>query len=275
MNLLVFRFANSVFENSWNKNFIEKIEIKLLEKVGAEKRGLLYDSMGALRDVAQNHLLQMLALITMEPPADLNPDSVKEKKTEILKSLAKSTPSDISKNTVRGQYKGYLNTAGVKTGSRTETYLKIKTFLNHPKWRGVPVYLETGKKMNRDSVEIVITFKERTPCLFCSPEMAGHRNTLCFRIEPKEGIIYCFFAKKPGAAMEIEKKTLHFFYQEAYPREKGLQDYERLIIDAFLGDQTLFVSSRETVASWQFIDPILAGWQKNLTPLKIYPVRSL
>ncbi len=270
-NLLVFRFANSVFENLWNKDFIEKIEIRLLEKEGVEKRGLFYDPLGALRDVGQNHLLQMLALITMDAPPNLAPQEIREKKAEILKYLPKMTKKDIKMNTVRGQYQGYLEIPGVKPHSRRETYFKIKTFLHHPRWEGVPIYLESGKKLNQDVAEILITFRQTTPCLFCPPaELEHYKNTLCFQIQPKEGISYCFNVKKPGPKMEIEKKTFHFIYQEAYPKAKLLEAYEKLLIDSFLGDQTLFVSTGETLNSWRFIDQILKGWQKNLSPLKMY-----
>jgi glucose-6-phosphate 1-dehydrogenase len=268
-NILAFRFANSVFEDSWHKDFIEKIEIKLLEKEGVEKRGFLYDSLGALRDVGQNHLLQMLAFVTMDAPSSLEPGLIREKKLEILNSLPKMTSSQVKKDTLRAQYQGYLKIPGVRPHSQTETYFKIKTFLKHPRWKGVPIYLESGKKMGKDLVEITITFKERKPCPFCLPGKE-YKNTLCFQIKPKEGITYCFFAKKPGEKIEIEKKELHFFYEESYPKEKSLPEYERLLIDAFLGDQTLFLSTPEILASWEFIDPILKSWRKNIPPLRFY-----
>jgi glucose-6-phosphate 1-dehydrogenase len=274
-NLLVFRFTNSIFENLWNRDFIEKIEIKLLEKVGVEKRGVFYDSLGALRDVGQNHLLQMLALITMDAPLNFKPEMIRRQKTAILESLVKMTEKEIKENTFRGQYRGYLQAPGVKPGSRTETYFKIKAFLGHPRWRGVPIYLESGKKLNQDLVEITITFKEKGVCLFCQPGKTGHyKNTLCFQIQPKEGITYCFFAKKPGPGMEVEKKEFHFFYQESFQKEPTIPEYERLLIDAFSGDQSLFSSTKEIMASWRFIDPILKGWQRGLSPLKIYQANS-
>lgn len=272
-NILAFRFANSVFENNWHKDFIEKIEIKLLEKEGVDKRGFLYDSLGALRDVGQNHLLQMLALVTMDTPHFLDSNSIREKKMLVLKSLPKMTSSQIKKNTLRAQYREYLEVPGVRFNSQTETYFKIKTFLNHPRWEGVPIYLESGKKMEKDLVEIVITFKEKKPCPFCLPGKE-YKNTLCFQIKPKEGIVYCFFAKKPGEKIEIEKKELHFFYEEFYLKEKNFPEYERLLIDAFLGDQTLFLSTQEILSSWQFIDPILKSWKRNIPPLRIYNNQS-
>lgn len=275
LNLLIFRFSNSVFENIWNKNFIEKIEIKLLEKAGVENRGSFYDNLGALRDVGQNHILQMLALAAMEPPANLAPEEISKKKAEILKSLAPMSKENIEKNTIRGQYRGYRKVKGVSRLSQSETYFRIKTSLNHPRWQGVPIFLESGKRLDKDLGEIAITFRQTTSCLFCPPgNPQKHKNTLTFRLAPREGIIYCFFVKKPGPKMTIEKKELHFLYQESYPKTKLLPPYEHLLMDAFLGDQTLFVSNKENLYSWQFIDPILKGWRKNLAPLKIYKAGS-
>jgi glucose-6-phosphate 1-dehydrogenase len=270
-NLLVFRFTNSVFENIWNKDYIEKIEIRLLEKAGVEKRGLVYDTLGALRDVGQNHLLQMLALVTMAAPLALTSEGIREKKLEILTKIHKLTQKEIKTNTVRAQYQGYREIPGVKQNSQKETYFKIKTFLETPRWKGVPIILESGKKMKRDLTEIKITFKTTNICPFCKKGgIEQHKNTLIFRIHPKEGILFSFHSKKPGSKTKIEKKDLHFFYEESYKKGKILPDYEKLLIDAFLGDQTLFLSTKEILACWEFIDPILKGWQKNVTPLKIY-----
>ena len=275
LNLLVFRFANSVFENLWNKDFIEKITIKILEKSGLEKRGLFYDSLGALRDVGQNHLLQMLAFVTMDAPLTLDPEEIRGRKLDILKCLPKMTKNEIKKNTVRGQYQGYREIEGVKPNSQKETYFKVKTFLNNPRWQGVPIILESGKKLNKDLSEIEITFRQTTPCPFCKTgEEESHKNTLLFQIQPKEGISFCFFSKIPGHKMETEEKDLHFFYQESYRKERMLPDYEHLLTDAFLGDQTLFPSTKEILASWKFVDPILKSWRKGISPLKIYKQNS-
>lgn len=270
-NLLVFRFANSVFENLWNKDFIEKIEIKLLEKEGVEKRGLFYDTLGALRDVGQNHLLQMLALITMDAPLTLSADAIREKKLAVLQSLHKLTEKEMKTNTARGQYQGYLQTPGVRAHSKKETYFKIKTYLETSRWSRVPIFLESGKKTKRDLAEIKITFKRKILCPFCRGEqIEQHRNTLTFSIHPKEGILFSFHSKRPDSKTDVEKRDLRFFYEESYRKGKLLLDYEKLLVDAFLGDQTLFLSTKEILACWEFIDPILKAWQKNITPLKIY-----
>ncbi|TSC75541.1 MAG: glucose-6-phosphate 1-dehydrogenase [Parcubacteria group bacterium Gr01-1014_30] len=273
-NLLVFRFANSVFEHIWNRRFIEKIEIRLLEKEGVENRGLFYDTLGALRDVGQNHLLQMLALVTIDAPLSLTVDDIREKKLEILQSLQKMTPKGVKANTARGQYQGYLQTPGVKPDSRRETYFKIKTFLKNKKWKGVPFILESGKRMNQHLAEIKITFKIGKYCPFCKGAgIEQHSNTLTFRIHPKEGILFSFHSKKPGTKTTVETRDLHFFYEESYQKQKLLPDYEKLLVDAFLGDQTLFLSTKEILACWGFIDPILRAWQKNAVPLKVYKAR--
>lgn len=270
-NLLIFRFTNSVFENLWNKDFIEKIEIRLLEKEGVEKRGLFYDTLGALRDVGQNHLLQMLALITMEAPLHLTSDAVREKKLQILQSLHKITGKEIKINTQRGQYQGYLQTPGLRPNSKKETYFKIRTFLNVPKWQGVPIILESGKKTKENLSEIKITFRRKLVCPFCKgAEIEQHKNTLTFSIHPKEGILFSFHSKKPGSKTQVEKRDLHFFYEESYKKRELLPDYEKLLIDSFLGDQTLFLSTKEILACWEFIDPILRSWRKNIVPLKVY-----
>lgn len=271
LNLLAFRFSNAVFERVWNKEFIEKIEIRLLEKKGLAKRAAFYDTLGALRDVGQNHLLQMLALVTMEPPPNFEPTAIARQKTEILEALPRLNKRAVAGQTSRGQYKGYLKIPGVRRGSRTETYFRIKTSLHHQRWQGVPIILESGKKMDRDLVEIKMTFRHPRVCLFCDPyQREQHKNTLTFKVRPREGIIFCFFAKEPGEGMSLERKELHFLYQEAFKKERRLPEYERLLIDAFLGDQTLFASTKEILASWRFIDPILKGWQENVSPLKLY-----
>jgi glucose-6-phosphate 1-dehydrogenase len=280
-NLIVFRFANSIFGNIWNKDFIEKIEIRLLEKNGVEKRGLFYDMLGALRDVGQNHLLQMLALITMDMPSNFSAESIRNKKVEVLKSLPVFDLEALKKNTIRGQYQGYLSIPGVRQNSKKETYFKIKLELNHPHWKGVPVILESGKKMKKNLTEIKITFKIVKPCLFCYPFkkdvdkdsdflVEQHKNTLTFRISPKEGILLSFHSKKPGYNFKIERRELSFFYEDYYKKSKILSEYDKLLIDAFRGDQTLFTSTQEIISSWRFIDPIIKGWEKNVVPLKIY-----
>ncbi len=270
-NLLIFRFTNSVFENLWNKDFIEKIEIRLLEKEGVEKRGLFYDKIGALIDVGQNHLLQMLALIAMEAPLKLTSDSIREKKLQVLQSIHKLSEKEIKTNTQRAQYQGYLQVPGVKPNSKKETYFKIQTFLEAPKWSKVPIILESGKKMKEDLSEIKITFRRKTACPFCKgAAVEQHKNTLIFRIHPKEGILFSFHSKKPGSKTVVEQRDLHFFYEESYKKSELLPDYEKLLIDSFLGDQTLFLSTKEILACWEFIDPILKAWQKNIVPLKIY-----
>jgi glucose-6-phosphate 1-dehydrogenase len=266
-NILTFRFSNSIFEPLWNKNNIEKIYIRFYEKDGINKRGEFYDGVGALRDVGQNHILQVLALFTMEKPENFNPLEIRKKRAEILKKLKIFNLNEVKKFTIRGQYSGYLNEFGVKKDSKTETYFKILAFLEDSRFWGVPIYLESGKKLGENKVEVEIVFRHKMPCL-CEGE--NHlKNVLLYEIQPQEKISLCFFVKKPNSS-EIVLKNFLFDYRKSFEKEEFLDAYEKLLLDAFLGNQTLFVSTEEILSSWKFIDAILTGWQKNKSELKIY-----
>ncbi len=267
-NILQFRFANNLFEDSWNNASVEKVEIRLHEKVGVEKRGVFYDGIGALRDMGQNHLLQMLSLIAMDAPKSFDPTSIRESRAKILEKLPKYTPEQASKYSYRGQYRGYTDIAGVAKDSKTETYFKIKTYINSNRWEGVPFTLESGKRMGETLKEIVVTFKHPSPCL-CKDDK-HFNNQIIFRLEPKEEILVTLYAKKPGLKNEIEEKKIHFVYGEGIVKLKYIDAYEKLLYDAIEGDQTLFASSREVAAMWQFTDPFVDTWAKNNNPLEIY-----
>lgn len=268
-NILTFRFANNFLEKGWDNKLIDSIRIKLLESIGVEDRGSFYDGVGALRDVGQNHLLQMLALVTMENPKEFGKaDAIRKNRAEILKTLELPGPKEIKSNTFRAQYDGYQNIKGVRSKSDTETYFKIKAFLKDPKWKGVPIILEGGKKLKEQRKEIEIIFKHPTPC-FC-PSDRHLKNKLFIRMEPKEEITVTFWSKKPGLKMEIEERTFKFSYREKAGKTQYTEEYEKLLLDSIAGDQTLFVSSEEVNAMWKFIDPIIRAWQKNLVPLKNY-----
>ena len=267
-NILSFRFANNLLEQNWNNKYIEKIEIRLLEKIGVEHRGSFYDGLGALRDVGQNHLLQMLALVTMDDPGSFEVNKVRSKRAEILEKLELPTLAYIIQETVRAQYKEYKNIKGVSSISKTETYFKIKTLLNSSRWQGVPIFLESGKRMKKQIKEIAITFKHKTPCL-CPP---GHhfKNQVVFQIEPQEKIEISFLSKKPGLDMEIQEKDFHFTYRKRSKKSQYVEEYEKLLLDCVEGNQLLFVSTREIKAMWRYIDPIIDVWQKNKVPLHLY-----
>ena len=271
-NILLFRFANNLLENSWNNKYIDKIHVRVLEQKGIDGRGDFYDGLGALLDVGQNHLLQMLSLVTMENPLELTPEKVREKKTEVLQNLKIPSKDDIKKNTVRAQYEGFKNEKDVSNDSTTETYFKIKAELNLPQWTGVPIYLESGKKMPRDYKEVLLRFRHAVPCL-CENVERHNRNCVHFSIDPDPGISIKFWSKKPGPTNELEERWLDFKYAN---KEMGayFEEYPKVLKAAIEGDQTLFASSEESIGGLKFIEPIIDAWKENVVPLKTYSKRE-
>jgi len=269
-NILAFRFSNSIFEPSWNKDHIESVRIQVLEKEDVESRFDFYDDVGALRDVGQNHLLQLLALFAMENPGEFDADSIRRERTKVLRALSPISPQSIKADTLRGQYKDYGKESG-KEKSNTETYFHIRAYLDTPRFRGVPFYLESGKAMAEKRIEITVTFKHSLPCL-CPPSLGGHyENSLRYHIAPQEGVSASFWVKKPGAEMILEEKDFTFDYKENYAKESFIDPYEKLCLDAISGNQTLFVSTDEIQASWKFVDPIVRAWAQDVVSLKSYP----
>jgi glucose-6-phosphate 1-dehydrogenase len=268
-NILTFRFSNDIFEKTWNREFIEKIEIRLWETLGVEKRGAFYDPIGALRDVGQNHLLQMLALITMDYPLDLSPAAIHVRRAQTLHALKPQTIEEIKENTYRAQYQGYGQIEGVKKGSSTETYFKIKTTLSGERWQGLPVIFESGKRMKEQRKEVVVTYRHSENC-FCPSGGIHYKNRIIFSLEPVEGITIEFWSKKPGLDLVKESRTIDFVLRNNTERTQYVEEYEKLLLDCILGDQTLFVSTAEVKAMWAFIDPIVSAWEKNLVKLESY-----
>ena len=281
-NILAFRFFNNLFEDNWGSSLIESIHIRALENIGAEDRGAFYDAVGTLRDVGQNHLLQMLALATMDQPADLTPSAVRKNRAAILETLIPLTLPEVKQKTFRAQYDGYRAIKGVAPDSETETYFRAEFFLTHPEWQGVPIAIEAGKRIldpqkDEEITEVEVLFKHPKPCLCDSlnnEETRGRhfQNSLVFRQDPKEGIIIRFWSKKPGFALQLEERTFEFDLRNDKTESKSqyTEEYEKLLLDCIAGDQTLFVSSREVVAMWHFVDSILRGWHKGAAPLKHY-----
>jgi len=267
-NILIFRFTNNLFRDNWSNKLIERIEIQLHETIGVEQRGGFYDGVGALMDVGQNHLLQMLALVTMDHPTSFSANDVRPKRAEILKTLKIPTKEEIKNHTYRAQYDGYRKIKGVKPNSNTETYFKIVGFLDSPLWRGVPVIMESGKLVKDQVKGITIVFKHPVPCL-CPPG-AHVQNKIVFSLEPEEGINIQFWSKKPGLKMEMGKRQLNFLYRGKKQRAQYIEEYEKLLLDCIEGNQILFVSIDEVQAMWKFIDPIIEAWRKNIVPLKTY-----
>ncbi len=259
-NILVFRFSNNLFEAGWGKELIESIHIRLWESIGVEERGGFYDGVGALRDVGQNHLLQMLALVTMDKPSSFSAEDIREKRAELIATLKIPSADEVRKGTFRAQYNGYRTIKGVASETDTETYFRIKAALTHPRWQGVDITMESGKRMGKSLKEIEIIFKND----------GSHQDSLVIHLEPKEGITVDFWSKKPGHRMELEKRALSFEFRKAGERSQYTEEYEKLLWDCISDDQTLFVSSDEIKAMWKFIDPIIAGWKKGAVPLARY-----
>lgn len=277
-NLLVTRFSNSIFEPLWNRNYIQHVEITNAESVGVEKRGGYYDKSGALRDMFQNHLLQIVSLVVMEPPIGDQPEEIRNEKVKALKSLrVMEDEQTLYDNTIRAQYvgsvvngepmKGYREEDGVDPNSTTETYAAIKFFVDNWRWHGVPFYVRTAKRMPTKVTEIVIHFKPPHHQIFKDSGM--HRdNKLIIRIQPDEGILIKFGVKVPGQGFKVERANLDFYYSsltETYVMEA----YERLLLDAMQGDATLYARADEVEAAWEFVDPILNYW-KNGKDVRMY-----
>lgn len=267
-NITLFRFSNILFEPIWNNKYIEKVEIKLFESLDIQGRGNFYDNIGALRDVGQNHMLRMLALIAMENPKSPDVKNIWKERTKILNSLQSVPVADIAKYAVRGQYKGYRSEENVQPDSKTETYFKLKTFINNKRWNGVPFYLESGKAMKEKKSEIVVHLKKSTSFFCPIDQLCDYQNTITFKIQPEEGISVCFWAKRTGLTSHLEPKNLSFSYNNGGKTKQTVDDYERVLFDCIRGDQTFFTGTEEVKASWKFITPIIDAWQK--IPLHIY-----
>jgi len=261
-DILTFRFSNLIFEPVWNNKYVEKVEIVLHENIDIQGRGSFYDGMGALRDVGQNHILQMLALVVMEDPGSFSADAIRTKRADALKSIKPLSKKNILEHVVRGQYSGYLQENGVSSNSKTETYFKIKAFVNNKKWKGVPFYLESGKALDKKKIEINIYFKESESRFCPKKNIEQYRaNKLTFRIQSDEGISVVFWTRKPGFTSELELRELSFSYKDVKD-EKITDEYERILFDATVGDQTLFTSTDEVTAAWEFITSISKGWDE-------------
>jgi glucose-6-phosphate 1-dehydrogenase len=263
-NILFFRFSNNLLEKNWDKNSIEKIEITLNETQDVSHRGHYYDPIGALRDVGQNHLLQMLAVLTMDQPASLSDQDIRKQRALLLEKLEILTPLKIKTQTTHGQYRGYHQSAGVEPKSKTETAFKITTTLNSARWKTVPIILKSAKKVKKDQKEITVYFKHSQPCL--CPNPPHYQNKITFSIL-EEKIYIQFWVKSPDSKDKLKSQNFVYDFSSDLPARS---DYSQLLLDCFLGDQTLFVSTDELKASWKFIDPVLKSWARNQPSLRIY-----
>ncbi|MBL9177031.1 MAG: glucose-6-phosphate dehydrogenase [Verrucomicrobiaceae bacterium] len=287
-NIMVLRFANSIFEPNWNSRYIDHVQITCAENLGMEGgRGGYYDTAGALRDMVQNHLFQLLTLVAMEPPTDLSADSVRDEKVKVIRALRPLVgPEAVGKNVIRAQYTagsvdgvarvGYRQEDRVNSESKTEPYVAMRVFIDTWRWQGVPFYIRVGKQLPKKATEISIHFKKPPQVPFATSQLLKNsENTLVIRIQPDEGIALRILCKQPGQAMNMQQVKMDFRYSSSFGKASP-EAYERLLLDAMAGDATLFARRDEVENAWKFIDEIENAWHKAATPppMHEYPAGS-
>ena len=274
-NLLVFRFANGIFEPIWNRRHIDHVQITVAESIGIESRGAFYEETGASRDFLQNHLLQLLSLVAMEPPATFDADALRDEKVKVLRAISELSPTQVQRDVVRGQYApgwvtaqpvmGYRSEPEVDPESETETYIAARLTIDDWRWSDVPFYLRMGKRLPKRATEIAIQFKEVPHRLFKDSATDPEANLLAMRIQPDEGIMLRFGAKVPGLGIDVRNVTMDFTYGSAFQTDSP-DAYETLILDALLGDASLFTRADEVEEAWSIVDPILDTWANSPPP---------
>lgn len=283
-NVLALRFANTIFEPVWDRRYVNHVQITVAEALGVGGRGGFYESAGALRDIVQNHVLQVLALTLMEGPASFDAESIRNEKVKALRAVEVMAVDAVRDNVVRAQYdrgwsqgrevQGYRDEQGVDPLSQTETYVAMRLRIDNGRWAGVPIYVRTGKYLPRRVTEVALTF-HRPPHLPFKASMARELqpNSLVLRVQPDEGISLRFGAKVPGQAFDVRSVAMDFSYGAAF-LEESPEAYERLLLDAVLGDPTLFIRSDEVQHAWAIVDPIIEAWESDRAPLATYPAGS-
>jgi glucose-6-phosphate 1-dehydrogenase len=283
-NILALRFTNTIFEPIWNRRYVDHVQITVAEDLGVEHRGTFYEMSGALRDILQNHLLQVLALTTMEPPASFDANAIRDEKVKALRSVRPLDPASLTRVVVRGQYTrgevggvdvpGYREEEGVAPDSNVETYLGLELDVDNWRWAGVPFYVRTGKRLPHRVTEVALRYK---PVPFLPlPPTAVHSvepNTMVLNIQPDEGITLEFAAKVPGTTFRVRGVELDFRYQRAFT-EQAPEAYERVLGDAFLGDATLFIRADEVDQAWRIVQPLIDAFDAGTVPLFFYPAGS-
>lgn len=279
-NLLALRFANAIFEPVWNRLYVDHVQVTVAEQIGVEHRGGFYEHAGALRDIVQNHVMQVVALTFMEPPARVNAAGIRDEKVKLLRAIEIMDREHAINDTVRGQYEagwiegkevpGYREEEGVSPRSMTETYVAMKLSVDNWRWAGVPVYVRTGKRLPMRVTEVALRF-QRVPHLPFAAQLSRELepNTMVVRIQPEEGISVGFGAKVPGQAFRVRSVRMDFSY-DAWFSESPPDAYERLLLDAMIGDPTLFIRTDEVEQAWRIVDPVLEVWAANETPLARY-----
>ncbi len=281
-NVLVTRFANGIFEPLWNRNYIQRIEITSAENIGVEDRGGYYDNSGALRDMLQNHLLQLVGLVAMEPPSEISPIAIRNETMKVFQSLRPLSRENVLKEVIRGQYTsstvrgkvypGYREEEGVDKNSRTETFVAMKFYIDNWRWAGVPFLIRTGKRLPTRVTEIVVHFRQTPHALFRNIDTMSHaQNQLIIRIQPDEGLLLKFGMKVPGAGFSVQDVGMDFHYSELNTAHLP-EAYERLLLDCMQGDSTLYARGDAVEVAWKFVQPVLDVWKEgNTAPLYGYP----